>query len=288
MIGLAWDDQPEHDNYIIKLREALERRNVILSVYKNEDQFVEKLFDKKWDFIVTDLLKSMRPDASIDDDKLHGEKVGISLIKAITQSDIDCPIYCVTHAPEEAANYLKDYPRILIRPKKLFAPWVAEDIIRELKKQGRFINRSTVFLIYAAETNTVYEDVANWLHTIGAQVERVGPGRLKDHLSQGLVDNITPCGSIIAICTADDLWSADGSYHPRQNVMVEIGMALALYRGHERLIIMQQRASGDGPLAVLPTDLDGLLTIPFTPQKVSEAFPLVSRALRERGFPSQS
>ena len=37
MIGLAWDDQPEHDNYILKLREALERRNVILSVYKNED-----------------------------------------------------------------------------------------------------------------------------------------------------------------------------------------------------------------------------------------------------------
>src|SRR5258705_6876965 len=78
MIGLAWDDQPEHDNYIVKLREALERRNVILSVYKNEDQFVEKLFEKKWDFIVTDLLKSLRPDASVDDDKLHGENVGIA------------------------------------------------------------------------------------------------------------------------------------------------------------------------------------------------------------------
>jgi predicted nucleotide-binding protein len=130
-------------------------------------------------------------------------------------------------------------------------------------------------------------EVGNWLHTIGAQVERVGPGRLRDHLSQGLVDNITPCGSILAICTADDVLNADGSYHPRQNVMVEIGMALALYKGHERLIIMQQRASADSPLAVLPTDLDGLLTIPFTPQKVSDAFPLVARALRERGFPMQ-
>ena len=107
----------------------------------------------------------------MDDDKLHGEKVGISLIKTITQSDIDCPIYCVTHASEEAANYLKDYPRILIRPKKLFAPWVAEDIIRELKRLGRFINRSTVFLIYAADTNEVHVEVANWL-TI-ARVEEV-------------------------------------------------------------------------------------------------------------------
>ena len=52
MIGLAWDDQPEHDNYILKLREALERRNVILSVYKNQDHFIDKLFEKKWDFIV--------------------------------------------------------------------------------------------------------------------------------------------------------------------------------------------------------------------------------------------
>ena len=47
MIGLAWDDQPEHDNYILKLREALERRNVKLAVYKNEDQFIEELFEKK-------------------------------------------------------------------------------------------------------------------------------------------------------------------------------------------------------------------------------------------------
>ncbi len=287
MLGLAWDDQPEHDNYIAKLREALERRNVNLSVYKNEDQFIEKLYEKNWDFIVTDLLKSMRPDSSIDDDKLHGENVGIELIKTITQSDIDCPIYCVTHAPEEAANHLKDYPRILIRPKKLVAPWVAEDIIRELKRLGRFINRSSVFLIYSSESSDVHEEVARWLHQIGAQVESVGPGKLKDHLSQGLVDKITPCGSILAICTADDEWSSDNTYHPRQNIMVEMGMALALYKGHERLIIMQQRASETSPAAILPSDLDGLLTIPFAQENVSEAFSLISRALKERGFPLQ-
>jgi predicted nucleotide-binding protein len=70
-------------------------------------------------------------------------------------------------------------------------------------------------------------------------------------------------------------------------VLVEIGMALALYRGHERLIIMQQRTGENSPEAILPSDLDGLLTIPFTPQKIAEAFPLLARALKERGFPHQ-
>lgn len=285
MMGLAWDDQPEHDNYIQKLRDALERRNVSLAVYKNEHQFIEKLYERKWDFIITDLLKSARPNSSPDDDRLHGEKVGISLIQAITQSDIDCPVYCVTYAPEDAAAFLKDYPRILIRPKKLFATWVAEDIVRELKRLGRYINRSRVFLIYATHNTVVHDAVSSWLHGIGAEVDRVGPGLLRDHLSQGLVGKIAPCGSIIAICTADDKHEGDGTYHPRQNVMVEIGMTLALHKGHERLIIMQQRAKDGVPGVDLPSDLDGLLAIPFSPTSIADAFPLLAAALNERGFP---
>ena len=50
---------------------------------------------------------------------------------------------------------------------------------------------------------------------------------------------------------------------------------------------MQQRAGENSPESLLPSDLDGLLTIRFTEQKVSDAFPLLARALKERGFPHQ-
>ena len=132
--GLAWDDQPAEDNYIQRLKDALHRKGVELTIYKNEDQFIEKAIDGKWDFLITDLYKSTRYDATREDDVAHGKQVGVELLSAIQNTSIDCPIYCITHAPEEAAAHLKSFPRVLIRPKSLYPNWVADDIVRELTR----------------------------------------------------------------------------------------------------------------------------------------------------------
>lgn len=71
------------------------------------------------------------------------------------------------------------------------------------------------------------------------------------------------CGVIIALCTAEDQWKRDNTTHPRQNVMLEIGLAIGLWRGPERCIIRQQWGSGVDQQAVLPSDLGGLLTLRF-------------------------
>ncbi len=282
--GLAWDDQPAEDNYIQRLKDALHRKGVELTIYKNEDQFIEKAIDGKWDFLITDLYKSTRYDATREDDVAHGKQVGVELLSAIQNTSIDCPIYCITHAPEEAAAHLKSFPRVLIRPKSLYPNWVADDIVRELTRLGRLLNRSKVFLIYAIGCDA-YRPIKSWLTNAGLTVERVGPGSLTEHISKGLVSTMSICGAIVAICTPDDKLAGDGPYQPRQNVLLEIGMSLALFRGHERLIILQQRraANQNGFEAELPSDLAGILTIPFA-ETTDEAIPTLEHALKARGL----
>lgn len=282
--GLAWDDQPAEDNYIQRLKDALGRKGVELTVFRNENQFVEKALEQKWDFLITDLYKSTTTSATHLDDIAHGRQVGVEILGVISNSDIDCPVFCITHAPEQAAAHLKQYPRVLIRPKSLFPNWVADDIIRELSRLGRLLDRSKIFLIYSLQ-NDARQPIEDWLHGSSLHVEKVGPGTLTEHLSKGLVAKLSTCGAIIAICTPDDRLADTGICQPRQNVLIEIGMSLALFRGHERLIILQKRGnSSTDPLeATLPSDLDGILTIPFrnSPQ---EAVPLLTQALRARGI----
>jgi len=282
--GLAWDDQPAEDNYIQRLKDALGRKGVELTVFRNENQFVEKALEQMWDFLITDLYKSTTTSATPQDDIAHGRQVGIEILNVISNSDIDCPVFCITHAPEQAAAHLKHYPRVLIRPKSLFPNWVADDIIRELSRLGRLLDRSKVFLIYALQNNA-YQAIEAWLHAASLRIEKVGPGTLTEHLSKGLVAKLSTCGAIIAICTPDDQLANSGIYQPRQNVLIEIGMSLALFRGHERLIILQKRSNGSiDPLeATLPSDLDGILTIPFKDDP-REAAPLLAQALRARGI----
>lgn len=282
--GLAWDDQPADDNYIQRLKDALGRKGVDLTVYKNENQFVEKALEQKWDFLITDLYKSARNSATPQDDVAHGQQVGVEILSVVLNSDIDCPVFCITHAPEHAAAHLKQFPRVLIRPKSLFPNWVADDIIRELARLGRLLNRSKVFLIYALNNNA-HQSIEDWLHASALDIEKVGAGTLTEHLSKGLVSKLSTCGAIIAICTPDDKLAENGIYQPRQNVLIEIGMSLALFKGHERLIILQQRrgANPDGREAQLPTDLDGILTIPFS-NSPQEAIPTLAQALQARGI----
>jgi Predicted nucleotide-binding protein containing TIR-like domain len=282
--GLAWDDQPAGENYIVRLRDALHRKGVELTIFNNEDQFIAKALDGTWDFLITDLYKSARSDATNEDDLAHGKQVGIELLSAINNSPIDCPVYCITHAPEEAAAHLKNFPRVLIRPKSLFPNWVADDIIRELTHLGRLLNRSKVFLIYAIGCDA-YLPIETWLQGVGLIVEKVGPGNLKEHLSKGLVSKLSTCGAIVAVCTADDRLAGEGAYQPRQNVLIEIGMSLALFRGHERLIILRQRrgTNQDGFETQLPSDLAGILTIPFV-ETTGESLPVLEQALTSRGF----
>ncbi|MFL5538475.1 MAG: TIR domain-containing protein, partial [Longimicrobiaceae bacterium] len=65
--------------------------------------------------------------------------------------------------------------------------------------------------------------------------------------------------------------------HPRQNVLLEIGMAMGLSRGLERLIVLKHRD------ATLPSDLGGVLTLNFD-DDVSATFPELETRLRELGI----
>ncbi|MEL6232645.1 MAG: TIR domain-containing protein [Cyanobacteria bacterium J06627_3] len=81
-------------------------------------------------------------------------------------------------------------------------------------------------------------------------------------ISEGLVDAMRSCGAFVAICTPDDQ-VADNWYQPRQNALLEIGIAMGLPNGFQRLVILQRAGAEPDKQAKLPSDLGGAFTLQF-------------------------
>jgi predicted nucleotide-binding protein len=85
------------------------------------------------------------------------------------------------------------------------------------------------------------------------------------------------CAAVVAICSADDeLGGAQaGKFQPRPNVLLEIGIAVGLWRGIERLVIVRQ---GE---AQIPSDIAGVLRVEFK-NEIDEVLDMLEEALRSK------
>src|SRR5262249_47454288 len=125
------------------------------------------------------------------------------------------------------------------------------------------------------------QDVEHFLRGKGVHVITLADAPLRAEIAQGLLNKMNGCGAVVAICTPDDII---GEIHqPRPNVFMEIGLALGLSRGLQRLILLQKWGPDPKDQAALPSDLQGILRIQFKGE-VSNIFDKLEEDLRGLGI----
>ena len=274
--GLAWDDKPE---YMSLLKERLRIHGIELQVHKDRTEFEDEFTLGRWDFVLLDLFS-----------EAHGQtpvRVGPELARFVLSAKRDepwYPIFLLTAQLQRLdASDFNLPPNVLVQYKGDSA-WVALYIKEQLIQRGVYVDRRKVFQIHCSAPET-YDRYAKKVKERLAQrhikSEQINPGNLKTEIASGLLRKMNECSAIVAVCTPDDEWR-DGTFHPRGNVLLEIGMALGLSRGLNRLIILQKVGDEKKEHAKLPSDLGGVLTIPFK-KAVSEAFEAMETQLQEIG-----
>ena len=259
MKALGWDDKPEE--YFHALKQHLLRHNIDMEIVEDEDEFVTKFSENDWDFIVTDLIHENAPTPGDDD------RVGVRLADGVAKSvkGKSMPIYVVTqHYDRLNLGDVALPPTAILKSKSTHAGWMAGEIYEDLIRQGVYVDRRKVFLIYGHDKNAMGAKgrVEYFLNQLGISVEVIAGGNLEVEIAHGLISKMNTCAAIVAICTPDDELK-NGSFHPRQNVLLEIGMAMGLSRGVNRLIILQKWGPREEDKAKLPSDLHGLIPIRF-------------------------
>lgn len=271
--GLVWDDDPE--DFMVDLQTTMEIQGVELAIREYEQDFIQLMTQGSWDFVIIDLL----------DGRTNSTR-GVDLARTVAnikKSDISYPIFLLTHDPGRMTKELYGMlpMNAVVRGKNdLF--WTAQFIREELERRGVYVDRKRVFSIRSQNNplikRTIVQHFDEQLDVYGLEMVTIQPGDLPSLILDGLVRKMNECGAILAICTADDL-QASGDYFPRLDVLLEMGIALGLNRGSERLIVLQQWGATKDTQAVLPSDLGGVLTIRFK-DRPSEAFSDLESRLR--------
>jgi len=84
--------------------------------------------------------------------------------------------------------------------------------------------------------------------------------------------NASTCDSAVIVMTGDDI-DADGQARARENVMHEIGFFQAKY-GRSRVCLLHEEAVS------IPTNLSGVVYVPFPKGNISASFGVLSRELK--------
>ena len=129
------------------------------------------------------------------------------------------------------------------------------------------------------------DKVVHSLEQHGVEPILISPENVMSSISEGLVDAMRPCGAFVAICTPDDK-VRDDWYQPRQNVLLEIGIAMGLPKGFHRLVILQRAGVKPEKQAKLPSDLGGAFTLQFYDEQ-EEAIKRMINALEHRNIKIQ-
>lgn len=266
MKGLAWDDNREDMEPLVK---RLERHGVFVELTDDVDDFNARLGAESWDLILTDLVNAKTG--------VRGEEDPHAGLRAIYQANTyakDAVIFLITHHMNVIGQgHVPLPPNVIAKSKSTYPEWLAMDIIHELRRQGVFVDRKRVFLIYGHDRKAdgATGAVESYLSKHGVRVEKVAGANLTTELAAGLIDKMHRCAAILAICTPDDPAPMDGQRQPRQNVLLEVGMAMGLHRGLKRLVLLQKWGADDSERAYLPTDLSGVVTLRFA-TNVENAF----------------
>jgi hypothetical protein len=280
MRALAWDDQPE--KYMKDLVEELGPSGIEVTVCRLEREFRQEFQhpDKKWDFVITDLMTGDSGAISEND-----ARTGVEIARRAVNSGL--PVFMVTqHFTRFDPSALGIPPEVVIRSKSTDPGWQAGDIIEELRRRGLFTNPKRVFLIFghdrtAEGTSAAIEQHLRKQH---ARVEKVTPDTLFTEINHGLVGRMHDCRAILAVFTPDDKVEAgkETYYQPRPNVLYEIGIALGLARGLERLTIIEKKGASPEQQVRMPSDLRGILPLRFE-KSVDEIFDRLDARLLELG-----
>ncbi len=259
MRALAWDDKPE--DYMRMLQESLRRHyNIDLEIADKVKDFIDRFSGGTWDFIIVDLIEADKQALGDED------RVGLDLSRKITEqahAGRSLPIFMITNFYDRLK--IGDLPPNVIPKSKSTHPgWMAGEIRQELAQRGVYVNRRKVFLIYGHDRHAdgATGRVKEFLTENGLVAETISGATLATEIGQGLVSRMNECGAFVAVCTPDDR-APDGSSYPRLNVLLEIGIAMGLSRGLQRLIVLQKWGTSKEQQGQLPSDLGGLLPIRF-------------------------
>ena len=129
----------------------------------------------------------------------------------------------------------------------------------ELRLRGVFTDPRKTSLVAPMEANQLSPEgleIQRWLNERGQNIEPLNQRALSGEIIRTLLEELAASKAIIVICTADDLWP-NQTRHPRQNVILELGMALGTGRGLRSLVILRQEN------AAMPSDLGGVITLDF-------------------------
>ncbi|MEL7506911.1 MAG: TIR domain-containing protein, partial [Cyanobacteria bacterium J06554_1] len=198
-------------------------------------------------------------------DPEHASRAGIRLASRVRRSNPDIPIVFLTDdesiilsgeimTPGPVLKMPKSYPRGMLTLDIL-------DFVRENLEPYDF---SKVFVIYGhgKQASGFKDKVIYSLKQHGVQPVLISPENVMKSISEGLVETMRDCGAFVAICTPDDR-VGESWYQPRQNVLLEIGIAMGLPKGFERLVILRRSGSEPDKQAKLPSDLGGAFALQF-------------------------
>ncbi len=266
MKALAWDDLPK--DYMQPLAETFLEYEINLTVTDDEHEFMEKYRkDGPWQFLVLDLLKMNEVRGKDPEDDY-----GLQLAAKVRDVDEKIPIFILTLYPQLVKKPLFSMAQnIVLKSKDVSREWMAFEIVRELRTFGVFVDTQRVFLIFGRDRNAIGTrgKVAKYLeNTLGLKVEQIMAENLFNEINRGLLQKMNNCAAFVAVCTPDDQISStpDGDvemYQPRQNVLFEMGVAIGLRRGLERLTILQRWGEEPKDKAILPSDFGGVVPIRF-------------------------
>jgi len=257
---------------------------ITLEITSESKEFLRRFRDgsEKWLFIVTDIYSADPPGTQTE-----SPQVGLSIASRGVKAGL--PVFVITkHPGKKEATKTLDLLQgdVIVKSKTTLVEWTADDIYQELSRRGLIVDKRKVFLIYGHDgaASGAREDLKVFLdHDLGLKVEAISAVDLKTEIVKGLLDKMNGCAAFLALCTADDEWH-DGTRHPRENVMLEIGIALGLARGLDRLTILQRTGPKQSAElnAVLPSDLGGIVTMTFR-DKIEAVFSDLKTRLGELG-----
>jgi hypothetical protein len=277
--ALGWDDEPK--GYIAELRKKLAVFKIYLTIEPNLDHFLKKLEDQKdqkWDFVIADLVQG--------DARALGEpdrRVGVKIAEIANGRRL--PTFIITQQYKRVDPKKHGIPKYAyLKSKSTYPTWMAADIRDDLKRLGILRGRDHIFLVYGRDRKApdATKVVRHHLKKCKAKVHMVTPGTA-DNLHVDLLKLMKRCYAVVAVCTPDDEAIDEQGvriFQPRQNVLLEMGMA----RGMGRPLIILQKV-GDKPEdhATLPSDLGGVLTIQFR-DKIKDVYEKLDERLEQIGF----
>lgn len=276
---LAWDDNPKV--YLDELAKKLEQNKQIeVTVTVKIDDCDKVFFENpdEWDCLILDIMDESYPDKS-------DIYAGVNKAIQFRTKRPDILIIFITTDPGLLFTPGREIKEpYFLRPKNYSTTYLAREIIEHLEEHAK--ENDKVFLISNSDKSTknIKDEATDAIKKSGFRCEFLEPQRSFHSITESLVNTMKKCKAFVALCTPDD--NVDGKFQPRQNVLLEMGMALALGDGFKSLVIMQQDGKTPELKAELPSDLGGAYTIKFD-DNYKEKLDNMIEALKERGVRSR-